>query len=455
MAGEMVTETFKELMPLSYATLRGNFEESVSGFLFRRIFELAQIKMMKHDPSIMTQRLKHRIPNNCRLDIQNILYVLSLDLGTDPVINDFPYIGLIVEAFGKNIQRRCDIFPVGSNGEDDRDNIMIRDIYYKAYRVTAYQFQEEIENSHRLDEIFHLIHDEDGFVQGLVESLRHHIIQLPSQVLTLEDLLQDVEQHDRARAVTERFIKITQVLKEFPDLDKCLFSCWVCGADGPVRCPICHVAAFCGREECYKFAWRKNHKVLCPHYHRTRRYIGKQCRRIDEVHRQGFILDSRMKPNQFFDYNVALQIASMEAKRVGEPLRPPSREPSVDHLYENLVKVANDENSFRALFKDEDGRTAENYRQIDKLWVANICAVLAYNGNCPNPMPQFKLTRSAFLQIYCDLEFVWPSMGKDMVKTSASEDLWKLYNNTDYRTLSKEPWEALLSAVANPPTAAG
>lgn len=199
MEGKMNPEAFKKFMPKSYAALRGNFDRSLSEGLFDRVFKIVQTKMMQHDPSIMTQLLPYQVPDQPEhhFDIKAILILLCHAIGTDAVINGTPYQPRFVKVFRDNIERRCGIFPINEE-EGDRDNLMIRDIYYSAYLATAYEFQEEIEMFHtdmKLDQVCIRVHDEGGFIQGLVSELRSCVVEFPSQILTAEDLLQEVEQH--------------------------------------------------------------------------------------------------------------------------------------------------------------------------------------------------------------------------------------------------------------------
>lgn len=182
------------------------------------------------------------------------------------------------------------------------------------------------------------------------------------------------------------------------------------------------------------------------------KYATTQCRRIAEVRQQNFIPGSLLRPNQFFDYNTIFSSAAMEANRVGEPLRPPDRTPSMDHFYENLVKVANDETAFRSLFKRDtqtEGTVSDNNWRTKIPSLTNVCVGLAYNGHAPNILPSPKVTRSSFLHAYCDLDD-WTKHSEEMATASVTEDLWRLHNDADYRAFPKDFQEELRAAIANP-----
>lgn len=124
----------------------------------------------------------------------------------------------------------------------------------------------------------------------------------------------------------------------------------------------------------------------------------------------------------------------------------------MDHFYENLVKVANDETAFRSLFKRDtqtEGTVSDNNWRTKIPSLTNVCVGLAYNGHAPNILPSPKVTRSSFLHAYCDLDD-WTKHSEEMATASVTEDLWRLHNDADYRAFPKDFQEELRAAIANP-----
>jgi hypothetical protein len=111
-----------------------------------------------------------------------------------------------------------------------------------------------------------------------------------------------------------------QVPSSFPGFVKCL-QCWECQADQTHLCSSCQVAAFCCTT-CQRVAWRRGHKKVCPRFQRIREYAHVQCQKIAEVHKQGFIPGSLLKPNPYGDYILVSICVEREAgtMHVSEPL---------------------------------------------------------------------------------------------------------------------------------------
>lgn len=150
-------------------------------------------------------------------------------------------VGDLQWAFLANVDRKADIFPI--------DGDVISDIFYSAFIMTAYQFQEEIEKTSKkkLSPVCKFLTDRDGFFKKVMTTL-DDCVTLPSEVETTEDLVGHAGDYYSTRAVTNSFVKSVRVIREMPNYYECL-QCWVCGANDTQNC----VAAYCSRE-CLKKA---------------------------------------------------------------------------------------------------------------------------------------------------------------------------------------------------------
>lgn len=424
--GKMNPETFKKTMPESAARLRGNFDRSVSNALFDRIYSITE-SQLKY-PALVEKELAFckSLDEEANVDmdsmnLKGILHFVSLLTGMDTAVYDSPPFSI---AYIKNVEQKCDIFPI--------DGDTIRDIYYSAYVKTAYEFQEEIEtiSQKRLTEVCRYMSDREEFVKEFMAAFRR-IVTLPSEVETVEELIEHANEYHSARAVTNSFVKSVRVIKEIPSYYDCL-QCWVCGKDDTQNCSSCKVAAFCCRG-CQKKAWKKNHKVHCLHYERVMNFAEIQCKRIEKAFKDSFIApgSSLLQPNQFFDYTMVISMVAMIAHNPGASLHEDTV--SMKNFYRNVLQVEKDDKAFSNLF--EPGVEAQSNPKDASL--VNVCVGLMYNGNPPLTLEAPKVTRSTFLNAYKDVTG-YVKQSEEMVKASVIEDLMAYYKSEDYSQFSDD-----------------
>ena len=92
------------------------------------------------------------------------------------------------------------------------------------------------------------LHDKDGFVKE-VSALLEETVALPSDIATVNELLDHANATYTAVAITNSFVKSVRVTKEIPSYYSCL-QCWVCGADDTQDCSSC------------KVAWKKSQSIV-------------------------------------------------------------------------------------------------------------------------------------------------------------------------------------------------
>jgi len=401
--------------------------------LFDRIY--ANTESQLKYPKLIDKKLSFKGSPGPPVDktLKEILAFVSVMTGMETdVYGNAPYKERFYLGYLANVEQKCDIFSM--------DGGVLEDIYYSAYTKTAYEFKKEIEETSQksLAEVCEYMTDREGFVEELIESLAH-TVTLPSDVASVEELIEHAREYYTARAVTNTFVKSVRVIKEMPGYYSCL-QCWVCGANETQNCSACKVAAFCCRS-CIKKAWKKNHKVLCLHYQRVMNYAETQCKRIDRAFKESFIApgESLLQPHQFLDYTMVITTSAMAAQDPEAKLDEDTV--SVNNFYRNVVRVEQDDKAFRTLFKKGD--QVNSSPTVPSL--TNVCVGLMFSGNPPGMLPAPKVTRNTFLQEYKNVNG-YVKNSEEMVKASVIEDLMRVYRGEDF---SKYPDEVIKSLQQN------
>jgi hypothetical protein len=188
-AGKLSLERFKKVMPQSYAALgpHGDFDSAFAVSLFNRIWSVVKSKLLQY-PELMAEKMQCY---NKHGTLQEVLIFTTfiVAMKTDRRY-EVPYLQELLRAFSKQLKRSHEMFaPTNSNNRqtgDYEDNLILGEVYFRAYCATVHQFQDEIENYHATttDQVFTYINNRDGFVQDIIGFLDHGCVALPSQIST-------------------------------------------------------------------------------------------------------------------------------------------------------------------------------------------------------------------------------------------------------------------------------